>query len=106
MTTKTYRVYGIDGHRQRYAFCESGKYDWSEGDDTRIIELVLNPLTKVLMGIICSSQDIKTNAIINVLHVYTILFKIVESGSSPQIPIIVTNAVIPEMQRPAIEMFL
>ena len=39
MTTKTYRVYGIDGHRQRYAFCESGKYDWSEGDDTRIIEL-------------------------------------------------------------------
>ena len=39
MVTKTYKVYGAEGHRQRESFNESYKYDFSEGDDVRIIEV-------------------------------------------------------------------
>lgn len=37
--TKSWKVYGIDGHRQRMAFGESVRWDWSnEKDGTRIFE--------------------------------------------------------------------
>lgn len=36
--TKTWKVYGVDGHRQRESFCNSYKYDFSE-DAVRIIEV-------------------------------------------------------------------
>ena len=39
MVTKTYKVYGAEGHRQKESFNESYKYDFSEGDDIRIIEV-------------------------------------------------------------------
>lgn len=39
MTTKTWKVYGVDGHRQRESFNKSRKYDFSEGADARIIEV-------------------------------------------------------------------
>lgn len=37
--TKSYKVYGVDGHRQRESFNDSYKYDFSEGDEIRIIEV-------------------------------------------------------------------
>ena len=37
--TRTWRVYGADGHRQRQSFFESVKWDWSnEREGTRIFE--------------------------------------------------------------------
>ncbi len=39
MTTKTYRVYGREGHRQRISFGPSARYDWSKDGKTRIVEL-------------------------------------------------------------------
>lgn len=39
MVTKTFRVYGREGHRQRESFFPSEKYDFSsEADGIRIIE--------------------------------------------------------------------
>lgn len=38
--TKGFKVYGRDGHRQRESFSPSCKYDWSDGDDIRIVELI------------------------------------------------------------------
>ena len=37
--TKSYKVYGVDGHRQRESFNDSYKYDFSEDDEIRIIEV-------------------------------------------------------------------
>lgn len=37
--TKTWKIYGVDGHRQRESFGKSYKYDFSEGTDVRIIEV-------------------------------------------------------------------
>lgn len=40
MVTKTWRVYGAEGHRQRESFCDSYRYDFSNKEDgTRIIEV-------------------------------------------------------------------
>lgn len=39
MTTKTWKVYGVDGHRQRESFNKSRKYDFSENETVRIIEV-------------------------------------------------------------------
>lgn len=39
MVTRAWKVYGIEGHRQRESFFESYKYDFSEGSKTRIIEV-------------------------------------------------------------------
>lgn len=39
MKTRAWKVYGIDGHRQRESFGKSYKYDFSEGTDVRIIEV-------------------------------------------------------------------
>ena len=39
MVTKSYKVYGFLGHRQRESFGSSYKLDFSEGNDVRIIEV-------------------------------------------------------------------
>ena len=39
MTTRTWKVYGADGRRQRESFHDSHKYDWSEGENKRIVEV-------------------------------------------------------------------
>lgn len=39
METMAWKVYGAVGHRQRESFCPSYRYDWSEGDNVRIIEV-------------------------------------------------------------------
>ena len=38
--TRAWKVYGLPGHRQRESFCSSYRYDFSEGDDIRIIEVL------------------------------------------------------------------
>lgn len=38
MVTKTYKVYGLLGHRQKMSFNPSQKYDWSKDGNARIIE--------------------------------------------------------------------
>lgn len=41
MVTRTWKVYGIDGHRQRESFAPSYRYDFSNGvQGTRIIEVL------------------------------------------------------------------
>lgn len=37
MVTRAWRVYGVDGHRMRESFSESYVYDFSRGDNIRII---------------------------------------------------------------------
>lgn len=37
--TRTWRVFGANGHRQRESFEPSYKYDWTEGEDIREIEV-------------------------------------------------------------------
>lgn len=39
MITRTWKVYGEDGHRQRESFKESYKYDFTNRNDIRIIEM-------------------------------------------------------------------
>lgn len=39
MVTKSYKVYGFLGHRQRESFNKSYKWDFSEDDNVRIIEV-------------------------------------------------------------------
>ena len=39
MVTKSYKVYGFLGHRQRESFNKSYKLDFSEDDNVRIIEV-------------------------------------------------------------------
>lgn len=38
MVTVSYKVYGRPGHRQALSFEPSFKWDWSHGDDVRILE--------------------------------------------------------------------
>lgn len=38
--TRTWKVYGADGHRQRESFNNSYKYDFSTENNTRIIEVL------------------------------------------------------------------
>ena len=40
MVTKTWKVYGAYGHRQRESFNPSYKHDFSEGNNIRIIEVL------------------------------------------------------------------
>lgn len=37
--TRVYKVYSVEGHRQRESFNKSYKYDFSENGATRIIEV-------------------------------------------------------------------
>ena len=39
MITRAWKIYGAYGHRQRESFCSSYKYDWSNGDNVRIVEV-------------------------------------------------------------------
>ena len=39
MITRTWKVYGAEGHRQRESFNKSYKYDFSKENDVRIIEI-------------------------------------------------------------------
>lgn len=36
---RTWRVFGANGHRQRESFEPSYKYDWTEGEDIREVEV-------------------------------------------------------------------
>ena len=45
MTTRTWRIYGAEGHRQRESFNKSYKYDFSQGDEVRIIEVRNSDIT-------------------------------------------------------------
>lgn len=40
MKTRTWKVYGAEGHRQRESFAPSKTWDFSEGENVRIIELI------------------------------------------------------------------
>lgn len=40
MVTKAWRVYGINGHRQKESFNNSYKYDFSTESEIRIIEVL------------------------------------------------------------------
>ena len=39
MFTKAWKVYGMEGHRQRESFNPSYAYDWTEGENVRKIEV-------------------------------------------------------------------
>lgn len=39
MITRSWKVYGTNRHRQRESFCPSYKYDWTEGNKVRIVEV-------------------------------------------------------------------
>ena len=39
MVTRSWKVYGAEGHRQRESFGQSRRFDFSEGDDIKIIEV-------------------------------------------------------------------
>jgi hypothetical protein len=39
MVKRSWKVYGMDGHRQRTSFGKSVKYDWSKDGQIRIVEL-------------------------------------------------------------------
>lgn len=45
MATKTYRIYGREGHRVKESFGSSYIHDWTEGDDVRIISVACADLT-------------------------------------------------------------
>lgn len=45
MFTASYKVYGANGHRQRESFNSSYSYDFSKGDDIRIIEVMNSDIT-------------------------------------------------------------
>lgn len=40
MITKIWKVFGENGHQQKESFCDSYKYDFSEGGNIRIIEVL------------------------------------------------------------------
>lgn len=39
MVTRCWKVYGVEGHRQRESFGQSRRFDFSEGGDIKIIEV-------------------------------------------------------------------
>lgn len=39
MYTATFKIYGRDGHRQRESFHKSARYDWTDGENVRIVEI-------------------------------------------------------------------
>lgn len=40
MVTRTWKVYGVDGHRQRESFNKSYCFDFSEENNIRVIEVI------------------------------------------------------------------
>lgn len=58
MVTKAWKVYGRDGHRQRESFFDSARYDFSDGEDIRIIELINADMTGTNdYSIICITRN-------------------------------------------------
>lgn len=47
MVTKTFKIYGVEGHRQRESFNPSYKFDFSEDDNVRVIEVLNSDTTGV-----------------------------------------------------------
>jgi hypothetical protein len=45
MIKRSWEIYGIPGHRQRESFNKSVKYDWSEKEKVRIIEVENSDIT-------------------------------------------------------------
>lgn len=45
MITKMFKVFGMDGHRQKISFSDSTTYDYSTGKNIRIIELINSDIT-------------------------------------------------------------
>lgn len=45
MIKRSWKVYGILGHRQRESFHKSVKYDWAEKEKVRIIEVENSDIT-------------------------------------------------------------
>lgn len=45
MKTKTWKVYGATGHRQRVSFEKSSKYDFSVENNKRVIEVACEDVT-------------------------------------------------------------
>lgn len=43
--SRSWKVYGADGHRQRESFRDSYKYDFSKDNDIRIIEVSNSDIT-------------------------------------------------------------
>lgn len=43
--TKSWKVYGREGHRQRESFNKSYVYDWTEGKEVRIVEVENSDIT-------------------------------------------------------------
>lgn len=39
MITRAWKVYGAEGHRQRESFCKSHRYDFTEGNNIRIVDI-------------------------------------------------------------------
>lgn len=37
--TMAWKIYGQDGHRQRESFAPSVHYDWTRGEDVRIVDI-------------------------------------------------------------------
>lgn len=40
MVTRTWKVYGASGHRQKESFNESRTYNWTKGDDVRVVDIL------------------------------------------------------------------
>lgn len=61
MVTKAWKVYGANGHRQRESFSKSYKYDFSERDDIRIIEVENSDKTGTndytIVRITCNTEE-------------------------------------------------
>ena len=45
MVTRSWKVYGKEGHRMAQSFGKSECHDWSRGDDKRIIVIIREDLT-------------------------------------------------------------
>lgn len=39
MATRTWKIYGLNGHRQKHSFSPSYVYDFTKGDNIRVIEV-------------------------------------------------------------------
>lgn len=44
-TTRAWRIYGRENHRQRESFNKSYKYDFTEGNNIRVIEVINSDIT-------------------------------------------------------------
>lgn len=61
MVKKSWKVYGMEGHRQRETFNKSHTYDFSEGNNVRIISIANADITGTneysIITITCNTED-------------------------------------------------